>query len=300
MSGLSQHSKGIIITALGVLIISPDGLLTRLIQVDHWTLIFWRALFLSFGMWLIVSLTYPNRAWQKYKSMGRGGVMMVLVYSMGTISFIVAITHTSVANTLIILSTTPLFAAIIGWVFLREPIPVRTWCAILLVGIGIFVISSDSESQTSSLFGDLAAMCGAFFLATGFTVVRRFPAISIFPVISTSGLLTALIILPLAQPFSATQADMGYLLIMGIYMLPVGTALMFLGPRFIPAAEVGLMLLLESILGPIWVWLALGEQPGVRTFIGGCNFLLDQLVQATVDTEPAVFNTITHLFRPVV
>ncbi len=273
MPVLSQHAKGLIITALGVLIISPDGLLTRLIQVDHWTLIFWRALFLSFGMWMIVGLVYPNRAWQKYKTMGRGGAMMVLIYSMGTISFIVAITHTSVANTLIILSTTPLFAAIIGWVFLREPIPVRTWCAILLVGIGIFVISSDKESQTTSLFGDFAAICGSFFLATGFTIVRRFHNFSIFPVISTSGLLTALIILPLAQPFSVTQADMGFLLIMGVYMLPVGTALMFLGPKFIPAPEVGLMLLLESILGPIWVWLALGEQPGIRTFIGGAIIL---------------------------
>jgi len=270
---LSQHAKGLIITALGVLIISPDGLLTRLILVDHWTLIFWRTLFLSFGMWLIVNLTYPNRTWQKYKSMGRGGAMMVLIYAMGTVSFIVAITHTSVANTLIILSTTPLFAAFIGWIFLREPIPVRTWCAILLVGIGIFVISSDSDNQASSLFGDLAAMSGAFFLATGFTVVRRFPAISIFPVISTSGLLTALMVLPLAQPFSVTQSDMGYLLIMGIYMLPVATALMYLGPKYIPAPEVGLMLLLESILGPIWVWLALGEQPGIRTFIGGAIIL---------------------------
>ena len=273
MPVLSQHAKGLIITALGVLIISPDGLLTRLILVDHWTLIFWRTLFLSFGMWLIVNLTYPNRTWQKYKSMGRGDAMMVLIYAMGTISFIVAITHTSVANTLIILSTTPLFAAFIGWIFLSEPIPVRTWCAILLVGIGIFVISSDSDNQASSLFGDLAAMSGAFFLATGFTVVRRFPAISIFPVISTSGLLTALIILPLAQPFSVTQSDMGYLLIMGIYMLPVATALMYLGPKYIPAPEVGLMLLLESILGPIWVWLALGEQPGIRTFIGGAIIL---------------------------
>ena len=273
MPVLSQHAKGLIITALGVLIVSPDGLLTRLILVDHWTLIFWRTLFLSFGMWLIVNLTYPNRTWQKYKSMGRGGAMMVLIYAMGTVSFIVAITHTSVANTLIILSTTPLFAAIIGWVFLREPIPVRTWCAILLVGIGIFVISSDSDNQASSLFGDLAAMSGAFFLATGFTVVRRFPAISIFPVISTSGLLTALMVLPLAQPFSVTQSDMGYLLIMGIYMLPVATALMYLGPKYIPAPEVGLMLLLESILGPIWVWLALGEQPGIRTFIGGAIIL---------------------------
>jgi len=273
MPVLSQHAKGLIITALGVLIISPDGLLTRLILVDHWTLIFWRTLFLSFGMWLIVNLTYPNRTWQKYKSMGRGDAMMVLIYAMGTISFIVAITHTSVANTLIILSTTPLFAAFIGWIFLSEPIPVRTWCAILLVGIGIFVISSDSDNQASSLFGDLAAMSGAFFLATGFTVVRHFPAISIFPVISTSGLLTALIILPLAQPFSVTQSDMGYLLIMGIYMLPVATALMYLGPKYIPAPEVGLMLLLESILGPIWVWLALGEQPGIRTFIGGAIIL---------------------------
>ena len=269
MPVLSQHAKGLIITALGVLIISPDGLLTRLIHVDHWTLIFWRTLFLSLGMWMITSFTYRNQTWQKYKSIGRGGLMMALIYSLGTISFVTAITHTSVANTLIILSTTPLFAAIIGWVFLREPIPLRTWIAILLVGVGIFVISSDSENQVSSLFGDLAAMLGAFCLASGFTIVRRFPAISIFPVISTSGLFSALIILPLAQPFSVTQADMGYLLIMGVYMLPVGTAMMYLGPKYIPAPEVGLMLLLESILGPIWVWLALGEQPGMRTFIGG-------------------------------
>ncbi len=270
---LSQHAKGLIITALGVLLISPDGLLTRLILVDHWTLIFWRALFLSFGMWLIVSLIYPNKAWHKYKSMGRGGAIMVLIYAMGTISFIVAITHTSVANTLIILSTTPMFAAIIGWIFLRESIPARTWIAILLVGIGIFIISSGSENPTSSLFGDMAAMSGSFFLATGFTVIRSFPKIPILPVISTSGLLTALIILPLAQPFSVTQDDMGYLLIMGVYMLPVATALLYSGPRYIPAPEVGLMLLLESILGPVWVWLALGEQPGTRTFIGGAVIL---------------------------
>ena len=280
MPVLSQHAKGLIITALGVLIISPDGLLTRLILVDHWTLIFWRALFLSFGMCIITNLIYPDRTWLKYKSIGRGGAMMVLIYSMGTISFIIAITHTSVANTLIILSATPLFAAIIGWVFLREPIPVRTWCAILLVGVGIFIISSESVGQASSLSGDLAAMCGSFFLATGFTVVRRFPRIPVLPVISSSGLLTALIILPLAQPFSVTQADMGYLLIMGVYMLPLGTALMYLGPKYIPAPEVGLMLLLESILGPVWVWLVLGEQPATRTFIGGAIILSTLAINA--------------------
>ncbi len=281
MPVLSQHAKGLIITALGVLIISPDGLLTRLILVDHWTLIFWRGLFLSFGMLLIANMVHPHNTWQKYKTMGWVGLAMVLVYSMGTISFVTAITHTSVANTLIILSTTPLFAALIAWLSLREPITARTWSAILLVSFGVFVISSDTENQASSLFGDLAAMTGAFFLAVGFTVVRRFPGIAIFPVISVGGFFTALLVLPLAQPLSVTQADMGYLIVMGFYMLPVGAALMYLGPKYIPASEVGLMLLLESILGPVWVWLALGEQPGIRTFIGGAVILSTLAINAT-------------------
>ncbi len=265
----SMHAKGLLITACGVLVISPDGLLTRLITTDHWTMIFWRALFLSFGMWLVINLVYPNRAWQQYKTVRGPGLLMVGAYSLGTISFIFAITHTSVANTLIILSTTPLFAAIIGRLLLHERIQPRTMVAILLVCIGITVLASGSAEQEGGLLGDLAAILGSFFLACGFSFVRRFPGVSAFSAISCSGLLTAVMILPLASPFAVSQADMGYLLVMGLYMLPIGTALMFLGPRYIPAPEVGLLLLLESILGPVWVWLALGEEPGVSTLLGG-------------------------------
>jgi drug/metabolite transporter (DMT)-like permease len=265
----STHAKGLLITACGVLVISPDGLLTRLIATDHWTMIFWRALFLSFGMWLVVNLVYPNRAWQQYKTVRGPGLLMVGAYSLGTISFIFAITHTSVANTLIILSTTPLFAAIIGRLLLHEKIQSRTMVAILLVCIGITVMASGSVDQQGGLLGDLAAILGSFFLACGFSFVRRFPGVSSFSAISCSGLLTAVMILPLASPFAVSQADMGYLLVMGLYMLPIGTALMFLGPRYIPAPEVGLLLLLESILGPLWVWLALGEEPGFSTLLGG-------------------------------
>jgi len=273
MPGMSQHLKGVVITALGVLIISPDGLLTRLIHTDHWTLIFWRAVLLAFGMWFITSVVHPNKTWYHYKNMGRLGLFMAALYSFGTVSFITAITHTSVANTLIILSTTPLFAALIGLVVLRESIELRTWCAIIFVAIGVYVISSDSSNQAATLFGDIAAMVGAFFLAAGFTVVRVKPTISVFPVISTSGMVTALAILPLSQPLSISQQDFGFLIIMGVYMLPLGTALMYIGPKYIPASEVGLMLLLESVLGPTWVWLALDEQPGLNTFIGGSIIL---------------------------
>lgn len=253
--------------------ISPDGLLTRLIETDYWTMIFWRALLLSFGMWMVISLSSPNKVRQAYKTVRGPGLLMVSAYSLGTISFIFAITHTSVANTLIILSTTPLFAALISRVLLHEKIQARTMVAICLVIIGIAVIASGSVQQQEGLLGDIAALFGSFFLACGFSFVRRFPGISSFSAISCSGLLTALLVLPLASPFSVSQADMGYLLIMGLYMLPIGTALMFLGPRYIPAAEVGLLLLLESILGPVWVWMALGEAPGNSTLAGGAIVL---------------------------
>jgi len=271
---LSTHAKGLLITAAGVLIISPDGLLTRLIETDHWTMIFWRALLVSFGMWLMVSLINPNRVWQRYLTVRGPGLLMVASYSLGTVSFVYAITHTSVANTLIILSSTPLFAALIGRVLLQEPIQLRTLLAITLVAIGIAAIASGSASSgDAALLGDLAAILGSFFLACGFSLVRRFPQISVLSAISCSGLMTALLVLPLASPLAITQADFGYLLLMGLYVVPVGTALMYLGPRYIPAAEVGLLLLLESILGPIWVWLVFAENPGVHTLVGGAIIL---------------------------
>ena len=278
---LSIHAKGLLITAAGVLIISPDGLLTRLIAVDHWTMMFWRAVFLAFGMWLVLGLFYPNRVWAHYRGLGGPGLLKVLAYSCGTISFIFAIRHTSVANTLVILATTPLFAALISRVLLGEPILPRTLVAIGLVALGLAVIAFGSADQPASLLGDAVAMLGAFFLALGFTFVRRFPGTSTFAAISCSGLLTAVVVSPLAAPFAVTPADMGYLMIMGLYMLPIGTALMFIGPRFIPAAEVGLLLLLESVLGPVWVWLALDEAPGSLTLAGGAIVLLTLAVNTT-------------------
>jgi len=274
---LSSHAKGLLITASGVLIISPDGLLTRLIETDHWNMIFWRALLLSFGMWLMISLSNPNRVWQQYKTVPGPGLLMVAAYSLGTISFVFAITHTSVANTLIILSSTPLFAALISRVVLHEKIQRRTLFAIMLVGVGIAVIAAGSlngeDAAQGDLLGDLAAILGSFFLACGLTFVRRFPRVSTFSAISCGGLLTALLVLPLASPLAISQSDLGYLLIMGLYVVPIGSALMYLGPRYIPSAEVGLLLLLESILGPLWVWLALAEQPGAYTLLGGAVVL---------------------------
>ena len=270
---LSMHAKGLLITATGVLIISPDGLLTHLIQTDHWNMIFWRSIFLSLAMWLAVSLFHPNRVVQQYRTLWGPGLLMIGIYSFGTISFVFAITHTSVANTLIILSSTPLFAALISRVFLQEKIELRTLVAIVLVAAGITVIALGSASADDGLIGDLAAVLGSFFLACGLTFVRRFPAVSTFPAISCSGLLSALLVLPMATPLAISQADFGYLMVMGLYVVGIGTALLYIGPRYIPSAEVGLLLLLESILGPVWVWLMYSEPLSSHTLAGGAIVL---------------------------
>lgn len=274
---LSQSFKGVIITALGVIIISPDGLLTRLITTDHWTIIFWRTFFLSLGMGVITYMVYPRAFWQSYQNIGRAGLLMMVLCSFGTVAFVTAITYTSVANTLIILSTTPLFAVLIGLLF-REAVTLRTGCAIVLVAMGVYVISSGHADQGTTWFGDMAAIACAFFLAAGFSVVRYRPGIAVFPVISCGGLLTALLVLPFAQPLSVTQQDMGYLILMGIGVVPIGMALMYIGPKYMPASEVGLILLLEAILGPTWVWLVLGEQPGMRTLVGGGIILVTLMI----------------------
>jgi drug/metabolite transporter (DMT)-like permease len=174
-----------------------------------------------------------------------------------------------------------LFAALISRVLLQERISPRTLIAILLVAVGIAVIASGSVGTGAALAGDLAAILGSFFLACGFSFVRRFRQISALSAISCSGLLTALLVLPLASPLAITQDDFAYLLIMGLYVVPIGTALMFIGPRYIPAPEVGLLLLLESILGPVWVWLIFAENPGTSTLVGGA-IVISTLVINTV------------------
>ncbi len=284
---VSVHARGLLITAAGVLVISPDGLLTRLIETDHWTMMFWRAVFVSFGMWLALGFTSPNRVWQQYRGLRGPGLLKMLAYTFGSISFIYAITHTSVANTLIILSTTPLFAALISRILLGEPIRPRTLVAIALVSVGIAVIGSGSIDQPGNLLGDAVAVLGAFFLALGFVFVRRFPGTSTFAAISCSGLLTALVVLPLAAPLSVSPADMGYLMIMGLYVVPIGTALMFIGPRFIPAAEVGLLMLLESVLGPLWVWLVTGEALASTTLVVGAIVWSTLALNTLLSLRPA-------------
>ena len=264
----SSHHRGLMITALGVLVLSPDSLLVRLIAVDQWTMVFWRGILMALALALFYGIAYGRGALDHFRAIGAAGLAIAGTFAASSILFVIALNHTSVVNTLIIVSAAPLFAAIFSRIFLAEIVSPRTWAAILasLGGIGV-IVSGSSQGGTTN--GDLAALGTAVCMAGALSLIRRERERNMVPAMALSGLLSALIVLPLAAPLALDPGQTGLFLLLGLIVLPVSFGLITLGPRYLPAPEVGLVLLLETVLGPYWVWLVIGETPSIRALIGG-------------------------------
>ena len=275
----SPHAKGILLAGAGVIVLSPDSLLIRLIETDTWTLLFWRGLLMAVG--LTVWIWMRRGLWASFQAVGRKGWLAGGIMATGTVCFVLAITHTTVANTLIIIGAGPLFAAIFSRTFLGEPVALRTWVAIAAALGGISVIVS-GNLQSGLLIGDLCALANACLLGGHFTVLRSAPKVDMTPSVVLGGLLAAAVVFPLAAPWSVGGNDILFLLLLGLVVLPLSFGLIVLAPRYLPAPEVSLLMLLEMGLGPYWVWLALGERPGMRTVTGGL------IVMATLGLHSAL------------
>ncbi len=268
MDGRSMHARGLAIVTLGVLILTPDALLIRLIRVDHWTLLVWRGYLQGLGMFLLLLAVYRRDTLASFKAIGIRGLAATLAFATGTVLFIVALTYTSAANVLIIVASSPFFAALASRVFLAEQIATATWVAILVALGGIGLLGFEGLGH-SAFLGDLAALGVAVTLGANFTILRHARRVNMIPAMALSGLLVGLVASPLAQPVELGQSQLIYLLIMGLFVVPVSFALITLGPRYLPAPEVSLLLLLETVLGPLWVWLVIGEAPGPLALAGG-------------------------------
>ena len=268
MDRLPDHVKGLLITVAGVLLLTPDTLLVRLIAIDPWTMIFWRGALVMLGLVAYLAWADGRRVLGRFRTDGGSTLMVALIFTISAVLFILALDMTSVANTLIIIASSPLFAAIFGRIFLGEAVPARTWAAIgtTLGGIGV-VVSGSLGGGT--LPGDLAALGTAVCLAVSLTLLRRARAHNVVPAMALSGLFSAIVTLPLAAPFAMDTTQAGLLVLLGLIILPVSFTLTMLGTRYLPAPEVGLIMLLETVLGPLWVWLVLGEAANARALLGG-------------------------------
>jgi drug/metabolite transporter (DMT)-like permease len=277
-SGLADHQKGLLLTTLGVLVLTPDSLLVRLIDAEPFTVLVWRGLLQALGILAILAVLHRGRVAAPFRAVGRWGLLLAVVFSGCTLLFILALSLTTVADVLIIVAAAPLAAAVFSLVFLGEGVPSRTWIAISFALVGIALLVSE-DLGSGSLLGDLAAVGCALCIGGSFTITRHARAVSMVPAMTLAGLVTAGVALPLALllesgPFLFTGAQLGYTLLMGLVVVPVSFALITVGPRYLPAAEVGLLMLLETVLGPLWVWLVLQEYPGDLALAGGALVVL--------------------------
>jgi drug/metabolite transporter (DMT)-like permease len=269
----ADHCRGIILTVTAVLVLSPDALLVRLIDTDPLTLIFWRGALSALAILFFLGCLWGRSTWLNLLRIGRPGLLSSGIAAIGTILFVYALRTTSVANTLVIMAATPLFSALLSRLFLGERVARRTWLAIG-VGLGGILLLFAGNLGQGTLAGDLCALTAAGCWAGNLVLLRHARSVNMTPAVALGGALAALLALALgARPLAVAPADFGLLLLLGGLVLPLSFALITLGPRHLPAAEVSLILLLETFLGPLWVWWVLGEVPNLPTIIAGALIL---------------------------
>ena len=281
---MNDYQKGLLITITGVLVITPDSLLIRLLDTDSWTTMFWRnflsGVVIMLGLWVY----YRSDFLQQVKSIGRAGLLMSVVWAVGTFCFIYSVKTTLVANTLFIVSISPVFAALIAWLVLKEPVSKHTWLTIIatLTGIGIIAYGSMEPGGQGNVLGDIAALGTAIAVAISFSIARHRKSVSMIPALGISSLLAGLVALPFSTALDISMETMIPAALLGLFIAPVGASLLVIGPRYLPAADVSLLILLEAVLAPLWVWWALGEFPGHYTLVGGGLVLMTLAISNSI------------------
>ena len=262
---MSDYLKGLILTTLGVVILSFDGLLIRLISAESFDLLFWRGLLLSPAVIVLLMLQKSKASWWPHDAAAlRSSALMAIT----TITFILAINLSSVANVLVIISSQPLFAAVFGWLLLKEkPAPV-TWLAIVVCLLGIGWVLWDSWGGAHWL-GDMLALACCITLSAKFVNDRAVSHRDMTPALISAGLVVAFISYFAGDPMALSGDDWGYMIALCLIINPLAFFLITLGPMRIPAAEVGMLMLLETAAGPLWVWLVLSEEPTSAALQGG-------------------------------
>jgi drug/metabolite transporter (DMT)-like permease len=225
-----------------------------------------------------VAVVERGRVRQAFRSIGGAGVAAALCAAVSSGSFIAALNHTTVARVLFLLAVAPLLAALLARVTLGEPITRRTAAAMTVALAGVALMLG--APGHGSLAGDALSLLAALAFAVMLVITRWRRDVSMAPATCLSQAFLVVAFLPFADPGAISGGDVGWLAALGIGQIGLGFALLTVGARLIPAAQVGLITLLEIVLGPLWVWLALDERPDTRTLVGGAIVIAAIVIQA--------------------
>ena len=268
MKGLTDQQKGSLLAFVAVLFITPDSLFIRLSNVDTWGLVFYRGIIPFFTVFFGMILIYKLNFFKILFDSGYHGIIYVITFSITNITFVVSIQNTNVANTLVMIATAPMLSAILGAIFLKEPPDKKTWTSIIITFLAIIYIFYDSL-KLGNFYGDILGLVTAIGLAVGAVIIRSAKNKNLVPAAVVGKLFVATFALLFIESFALVGKDLLIVPLMCILCVAIPFVLVTIAPRFIPAAEVNLFFLLETIIGPIWVWLIIKEQPSLETLQGG-------------------------------
>ena len=268
MNNLTDQQKGSLLAFVAVMFITPDSLFIRLSSIDTWGLVFYRGIIPFFTVFIGMLFIYKLNFFKIFFSSGYHGIIYVITFSITNITFVVSIQNTNVANTLVMIATAPMLSAILSGLFLKEQPDKKTWISILITFLAIIFIFYDSLG-IGNFYGDILAFITAIGLAVGAVTIRSARSKNLVPAAVVGKLFVALFALFFIDSFMLIEKDLIIVPLMCILCVAIPFVLVTIAPRFIPAAEVNLFFLLETIIGPIWVWFIIKEQPSIETLTGG-------------------------------
>ena len=273
MNNLSDQQKGSLMAFVAVMFITPDTLFIRLSSVDTWSLVFYRGIIPFFSVLIGMLIIYKSNFFRMLFTSGYHGIIYIVTFSVTNIAFVVSIQNTNVANTLVMIAMAPMLSAILGALFLKEMPDSKTWVAITITFLAAVYIFYDSL-QLGYIFGDILGLICALGLAVGAVTIRSARKKNLVPAAVVGKLVVAIFAIFFIETYELLDRDLLIVPLMCIMCVAIPFVLVTIAPRFIPAEEVNLFFLLETIIGPIWVWMVIKEQPSIETIQGGLIIIL--------------------------
>ena len=273
MNQLSSQKKGSLLAFIAVMLITPDSILIRLSNIETWGMLFYRGAIPFVVVLVGLIFFYKNNLLKALINIGYPGIFYVISFSICNITFIISIQNTNVANTLVMIAMAPMLSAILGSIFLKEVPDRKTWIAIIITLVAVTYIFHDSI-EMGNFYGDLFGIITAFGLACNAVIARYAKNRDLVPSAVIGKLCVAVFAFFFVDTFALVDTDLIFVPLMCVMCVAIPFVLVTIAPRFIPAEEVNLFFLLETIIGPFWVWMVIKEQPSLETIQGGIIIIL--------------------------
>ena len=273
---------GPLLILTGGFCLSWGGLILRTFEsASIWQILFYRSIFFLWVLIAFILLTYGKKTFKKIKEAGVPGLIGGIFLSTNFVAYMYSMMETTVANVVFIISTQTVFLPIVAYIFLKEKISPRGYVAIMLAMIGVTLMIGDSLG-TGSLKGNLAALTIPINFSVLVLIIRKYPKVDMIPAIFYAGIFSCLYGLFLLEDLSISTKDIWLSFLLGVPQLAFGFIFITIGSRTTPAVMVGLLMLMESIFAPIWVWLFYNEIPPISVLIGGM-IILSAVVMKSLD-----------------